>query len=1150
MEFIPKEEQRRIFRNELYNLKEKGYVTNEEYKKVSEAHNEYFSSILAREQKEKESAINEQSAKTAIVQPVSEKEMKVQVTKMPVKVKPKKTSEEIRERNISWSLNIGVIMLLIGGLFVATSNWETMTPWMKAGSIALVSALFYGIAFVSYRMLKIEKTAFAFVVLGSLFFPIFTLSLGWFELLGSTLSFNGEGRFILGFISSSVLIPVYTLLAEKLSSRLFVWFAFIGSTAAAAYLLRAIGLDADGFYLGLMIYNSLLIAGYHYLKKKELYTLFTKELAFYSQANLILSTLLMLIFFENHFFYGFNLIMTAAIYLSMIFVNGRKEYHFVFSAMIVFGAYQILENWNFREASVIGYALLGFVFLLLPKFIKDQFGLKRVFQLTSAVVSGLAFIMITAEGILLHSQNPSLTLFAAYMLIAVNFIYLANTHKSMIFCYLSPIFLAAALFEAVMKLHTWVDFPTLILPIYFIGFILFTVFGWKLKVKKLRVIQNSSRDVGMVIMFFMMIVSFAMLHWQELGIKFFLTGILFYLMLKIESRSFLPLFAQWAAPISVGLSVAAFCEEIRSHSSIYDEFTGIPGNFAIAGLLLLAISFILKNFKEIKLAESTFYSSHCFYAAALFFTFTAPISSVIGESLVWLGGILMSIILFKTTKDVIISYLTGIIGLVWYIITLNSINEEFYDLSATSETFLFLGGGWLLLGAAAMLLQKEKVLATGLAWVAHVYLAPALILSYVIYEQDGVWSYLVATGVYISSLLFVKQEWKVKAILYGAFTTLFLSIKTGLIYFSDEDFGYYAFLATSILIGIFWFTAKESFKLRTVYYLVPFSLLGIASFMVTYPYSWLLFGMTVLYAVGTLFLLHRIKWDLLKLLPLLMIFYASIQLIYQSRIDVLFEIVLLAAFGVSLLIAGGIFYSNLWENGSVFGLKSLDSYTIVSFFFIVSISVFKTETFWAQIVHGLLMSGAFWLQRKRVHIDLQMGFTFIAGAYLLVPYYASVEQLNIPALWLWEVNVLPFVALVIFLRFVTKGKWETITGYIEWAILIIVSLVLIRDGLTSNTIYDALILGSLSLISMLAGMWLRVKAYFFVGAGVLLLNVILQTRPFWGNLPWWGYLLIGGSILIAVASFNEWNKQKGAKGEKTFIMTLREKFSSKFKTWN
>lgn len=163
------------------------------------------------------------------------------------------------------------------------------------------------------------------------------------------------------------------------------------------------------------------------------------------------------------------------------------------------------------------------------------------------------------------------------------------------------------------------------------------------------------------------------------------------------------------------------------------------------------------------------------------------------------------------------------------------------------------------------------------------------------------WSYLVATGVYIANLLFVDQEWKVKSILYGAFTTLFLSIKTGIVYFTGVDYGYYAFIATSILIGVFWLTAKGSFKQRTVYYLVPFSLLGVASFLLAYPYSWTLFGLNLLYAAGTVILLHRVKWDLLNLLPLLMIFYATIQMIFQSRIDVMFDIAFLAGFGVSLL---------------------------------------------------------------------------------------------------------------------------------------------------------------------------------------------------------------------------------------------------------
>ncbi|MDR7239409.1 hypothetical protein [Neobacillus drentensis] len=88
------------------------------------------------------------------------------------------------------------------------------------------------------------------------------------------------------------------------------------------------------------------------------------------------------------------------------------------------------------------------------------------------------------------------------------------------------------------------------------------------------------------------------------------------------------------------------------------------------------------------------------------------------------------------------------------------------------------------------------------------------------------------------------------------------------------------------------------------------------------------------------------------------------------------------------------------------------------------------------------------------------------------------------------------------------------------------------------------------MLSLLSGMFLQIKSYFFVGAGVLLLNVFLQTRPYWGNMPWWFYLLIAGLILITVASFNEWNKQKMNKGESTFITRLKEMVIDKIKKWD
>jgi hypothetical protein len=1159
MEHAPKEERRRIFRNELYNLKELGYVSPEEYKSVSEAHNEYFLDLLAKDRQEKDLATRNNNPKVLELENekaqstdrVAVKENQIQQSKPnPVKARPKKSAEEIRERNISWSLNIGVIMLLIGGLYLATSNWESMTPWMKTGSIAMVSALFYGIAYISYKIIKIEKTAFAFVVLGSLFLPIFTLSLGWFELLGPFLSFYGEGRFILGAISSSVLIPIYGFLAKRLSSRLFVWFTFITTSIAAAYVLNAIGLKTDGFYLGLIIFNTLLIAAYHQLKIKDQLPLFTKELAVYSQANLVLSTLLMLFFYDNHIFNGFNLILTAIVYLSMIFVNGHKEYHFVFSAMFIYGAYQILENWWFTEVSVIGYALLGFVFLFVPRFIDDKHALNRAFQMTSAVVSGLAFLFITAEGMMIHSENPSFILMAAYLIISANFIYLANTNENIIFKYLSPIFLATAMFEAVLQIGKWIGLENLVLPIYFIGFILFILAGWLVKMKYLQAIKTSSRDVGMVIMLFMILVAFSMFDWWELALMFSLTSYALYIMMKIESRTILPLIAQWAAPISLGLSAAAIGEEIRLHSSFYNDFIGMPGNFALAGVLLLGTSFVLGKTKETVLSQNAFFSSHGFYAASLFYTFASPMTNIYGESIIWFGGILMSLLLYRVTKESLVAFFSGVVSLAWYLITMDWINQKIFDFSTTIESLIIPGGGWLLLGAAALLFQKQRGLAIAYSWIAHIYLAPIMAVEFIIYGEEAILSYLIGTGVYAASIFFVKKEWKVKSFLYAAFTTLFLTIKTGISHFTETDTGHYAFLVTSILLTLFWVLSTASFKQRTLYYLVPISLLGVASFLAAYPYSWLLFGITIGYAAAILVLLHRVKWDLAAMIPLLMIFYGTIQIMFLAQLHVYWDMAILSGSGILLIFSGRRIYSNLWEKVGVFGLQSMDAYSLVGFLFIVSVPLMNGETFWALIVHGLLLSAGLWLQKNRVHGKGVSVIQFIAGAYLLIPYYTAVEQLNIPALFEREVYVLPLVALVIFLRYMFKGRSKQITSYIQWAVLMLVSLMLIQDGLESNTVYDALILGSLSLISMLAGMWLRVKAYFFVGAGVLLLNVVLQTRPFWGNLPWWGYLLIAGSILISVASFNEWNKQKGAKGEKTLLAKLKESLLMKMRNWN
>ena len=121
---------------------------------------------------------------------------------------------------------------------------------------------------------------------------------------------------------------------------------------------------------------------------------------------------------------------------------------------------------------------------------------------------------------------------------------------------------------------------------------------------------------------------------------------------------------------------------------------------------------------------------------------------------------------------------------------------------------------------------------------------------------------------------------------------------------------------------------------------------------------------------------------------------------------------------------------------------------------------------------------------------------------------------------------------------------------VQLVVLLIVTIVLVTDALYSNTIYDAIIIGVLSLASIVSGMQFRIKAYFFVGISVLLLNVLLQTRPYWGNFPWWGYLIIAGLTLIGFASSYELQKQKKDSDTKSFFQRKKEQIIQKFKNWD
>lgn len=1087
MDHKKREEQRRIVKEELKQLVEEQYIEENIYFQVSEAHNQFYAD---REQTEK-------TAKDAYAEMNHVEQAEKESPPKPEIVKKTLSSQEIRERNITWSLNLGVILLLIGGLVLATSTWDTLENWMKSGLIALVSVVFFGLASFTMRILKIEKTAFAFYVLGALFLPIAILSVGYFELLGSYFSFSGGGRYLYGSAGSLTILPVYLFLSVKLTSRLFVWFSYSTFTVFAGFLIASLQLPIDGFYLGIMVFNAALILGYHYLKKQERFELFTKEFVLYVQGNLILSTLLMLTIYDNELAYSFNLILTAILYFAMIFVTNHKEYHFVFSAMLVYGSYQLIESSVLNEVSAIAYALIGFVFLALPRFLKDNGSLQKAFRYTSAIVSTLAFIYISLEGILVHLNEPSIVLLIAYVILSLNFAYLSNQVKRTLFFYLSPVFLMAALYEAVLVGQEFFGYDYLSLPMFIASFFLYVVFGCLMKPGFFQPIKASSRDIGAIVMLFCILGSFGLTHWWQAGTMFLLLTVITLFMEQYEKRTIFTnaSVASWTHGLVLGFAVIMYYIEIISDGYLYNPNSKVAQGFILAGIIVLLVSFAWKQFTRKTFYDHPFFVSHVFYFIGMWLAFSFQFNDRV-RSLIVLGGIGMGYLLYRKTKWTAMPYIISGLSLLFYLTVLYAIDRQFTIQADLYQFLQFVLGAVLLLGTGSIIGDKDNKLMKSYLWVGHLYLPLALLVTFALNGDSSVWAFSVAAVLYGLSVRKAKHNWMINTFLYSFFTSIWIVACLGMVLLELGEHAHYSFLIISIGVAVAWYVGKGKWSRKIAYYAVPFSFIGILAFTLAMPYNLILLVVTLLYVTLLLFILHKEKWDIYNLIPLLIVFYALRLYGFNYQKDsAYFMLFTVAGFAVIYTVIGMLIYPFIYQKykGKA-GLPLIDWYTIVGFMALCGLYGLTTEALGTKLIPGLLIAANLVLQRKRIPHVAPKWFVFSACAFLLQPYYTVLMNTDIPALIEREMYVLPWIVLVIFLKKITDKSHKTIINYIQWAVLIIVSLLLIQDGMASNTIYDALIVGTLSLASMLGGMFYQMKSFFFVGAGVLLLNVFLQTR--------------------------------------------------------
>lgn len=1130
-----------IFYEEINDLKRRNLITQNQFDQMNFAytqlqeqrrytaaiqHSSYIQANQNIQNKENENKSNSvthiQSYPAVVNQSVKKVEKKI------------KSADEIRESNITWSLILGVIMLLTAGLILSTSNWSYMNDMLKVISIASVSILFLTLSWFTEKILKITKTSFAFLILGSSFIPIIFVGIGFFELFGEWLSFYGDGKYVLGLLGSITSFYVYSVNARKHQSKLFSWLSLFTLSSSVAFGLATLKLNIDLFYLGIILYNALILFGYYKYKTSDKLQWIIKEVPLFSQINLILSSIFVLFFFNHYLFYSFNLILISVLYISMMYINQSKNYHFVFTAFVTYGFYQLANHTSLFYIKEIIIASIGLIFIGLQYVQKNDDSLKKIYQWTCAIISFLAFIYISIHSLVLNSDSNPIIVFISYIALCLNYVYLSNITKQNLFSYLANIFAVLSIHQLYKSIPALSDYFEIFSFILISGLLYLVYFKkqaitWLVQLKDASLVVNGIAYIAIIV--------YASSHekWLTAFILSILVSTIFYIS-SIKEKSVFTKINLWGAPILLIFGSLSLFEMIKN-----TEYELIL-HLSITSVCMIVISKILTKWNITN--TSTFYIPQVLYGMILL---SIPSVSIDNESLVIPLIMLLSLFMaYSFTRKIRINgtwIIFSILSSLFYFSLLLPL-ADLFDHVLVTQLYLL---AYPIVFLVVMKYVKEKI-SPYFYWTSLAFSIISNIAAFIIatlnVEEIPSWVMVIPTLIYAYHAWKGNSEVKVKTNLYLSLITVPLLL---LLIFDDyfpafDKHSYVVMFAGLCIVGL-WLISNREWKRRVDWFIIPY--LAISQLLVFILFDKQFILGNILLAISVLinvFLVHYRKWVYALVVPL---FEMTLLLLLLINVYSLSNLTIALSLSIIILVLQLI--SNK-INRSINLNKYLDWYYIFSIVMIFIFELFMYEqSLLFKVMPAMLLTLILFSTIKRVSSNVISNvFKTLTVASLFIIYYKIVYEFY-DEIWshiTLELLILPFIIAIIFLK---KKVWanEKVMTTIEWIVLSIIAILIVFDGIISSTIVDTIIMGIIGLVAVILGMNTRIKSYFFIGSGMILITLYTQTRPLWKSMPWWIYLLVAGVILITFASIHEWQKQNNQS-----VKDKWRKIKEKFNNWN
>ena len=280
--------------------------------------------------------------------------------------------------------------------------------------------------------------------------------------------------------------------------------------------------------------------------------------------------------------------------------------------------------------------------------------------------------------------------------------------------------------------------------------------------------------------------------------------------------------------------------------------------------------------------------------------------------------------------------------------------------------------------------------------------------------------------------------------------------------------------------------------------------------------NWQTFAIAVVFAV----ILALFKAEFFTIVPILAAEVALIAEVTKISNDDLNNILMIV---LALAVSG---LGRLLFRKTMFSEKGADYLTVTSWFFLFGMRYEDYLPMAVCFTIAVLIMNIAGRVKVPFRVILSFSTVFCLIGILAQPYIEYPEEIA------FEINLALILGTLLLICKVIKPFPAEAAKYIWFTG---VSFALVAEGVSAATTgeaIDLIVVGTAAIGIFIFSFIRRLRLWFILGIVSMVSIAIYLSVAFWSTLVWLIYLLVSGSILIVMASINEWGKRHNKDGKK------------------